>query len=99
MGKGIKAAATRGKNIEFSNSKLDKFFNKTFSALRARGAKPQSIFEAKMAEKGATMADTNRAMELVKTIDSEVDSMFPTVKSVLDKSSDKRKADIYKELK
>jgi hypothetical protein len=98
VGKGIKAAATRGKNIEFSNSKLDKFFNKIFSALRARGAKPQSIFEAKMAEKGATMADTNRAMELVKTIDSEVDSMFPTVKSVLDKSSDKRKADIYKEL-
>ena len=98
VGKGIKAAATRGKNIEFSNSKLDKFFNKTFSALRARGAKPQSIFEAKMAEKGATMADTNRAMELVKTIDSEVDSMFPMVKSVLDKSSDKRKADIYKEL-
>ena len=98
VGKGLKAAATRGKDIEFSNSKLDKFFNKTFSALRARGAKPQSIFEAKMAEKGATMADTNRAMELVKTIDSEVDSMFPTVKSVLDKSSDKRKADIYKEL-
>ena len=98
VGKGIKAAALRGKNIEFSNSKLDKFFNKTFSALRARGAKPQSIFEAKMAEKGATMADTNRAMELVKTIDSEVDSMFPIVKSVLDKSSDKRKADIYKEL-
>ena len=98
VGKGIKAAATRGKNIEFSNSKLDKFFNKTFSALRARGAKPQSIFEAKMAEKGATMADTNRAMELVKTIDSEVDSMFPTVKSVLDKSSDKRKADVYKQL-
>ena len=85
VGKGIKAAATRGKNIEFSNSKLDKFFNKVFSTLRARGAKPQSIFEAKMAEKGATMADTNRAMELVKTIDSEVDSMFPTVKSVLDK--------------
>ena len=97
-GRGIKAAATRGKNIEFSNSKLDKFFNKVFSTLRARGAKPQSIFEAKMAEKGATMADTNRAMELVKTIDSEVDSMFPTVKSVLDKSSDKRKADVYKQL-
>ena len=98
VGKGLKAAATRGKNIEFSNSQLDKQFNKIFSALRARGAKPQSVFEAKMAEKGATMADTNRAMELVKTIDSEVDSMFPTIKSVLDKSSDKRKADIYKEL-
>jgi len=97
-GKAIKAAATRGKNIEFSNSKLDKFFNKTFSALRARGAKPQEIFEAKMAEKGATMADTNRAMELVKNIDRQVDTMFPTFKSLFDKSGTKRKADIYKQL-
>ena len=46
-GKAIKAAATRGKNIEFSNSKLDRYFNKVFSALRARGAKPQQIFEDK----------------------------------------------------
>ena len=98
VGKGLKAAAVRGKNIEFSNSTLDKYFNKVFSALRARGAKPQSVFEAKMAEKGSTMADTNRAMELVKVIDSEVDGMFPTIKSVLDKSSDKRKAEIYKQL-
>ena len=29
-GKAIKAAATRGKRIEFSNSKLDQFFNKIF---------------------------------------------------------------------
>ena len=97
-GKAIKAAATRGKRIEFSNSKLDQFFNKTFSALRARGAKPQEIFEAKMAEKGATMADTNRAMELVKNIDRQVDTMFPTFKSLFDKSGAKRRADIYKEL-
>ena len=97
-GKAIKAAATRGKRIEFSNSKLDQFFNKTFSALRARGAKPQEIFEAKMAEKGATMADTNRAMELVKNIDRQVDTMFPMFKSLFDKSGTKRKADIYKQL-
>jgi len=97
-GKAIKAAATRGKRIEFSNAKLDQYFNKIFSALRARGAKPQEIFEAKMAEKGATMADTNRAMELVKNIDRQVDTMFPTFKSLFDKSSTKRRADIYKEL-
>jgi hypothetical protein len=98
VGKKIKAAATRGKRIEFSNSKLDQFFNKTFSALRARGAKPQEIFEAKMAEKGATMADTNRAMELVKNIDRQVDTMFPTFKSLFDKSGTQRRADIYKQL-
>ena len=98
VGKGIKAAVTRGRRIEFSNSQLDKFFNKTFSALRARGAKPQEIFEGKMAEKGATMADTNRAMELVKTIDSDIDSLFPTIKSTFDKTTDKKKAEIFKEL-
>jgi hypothetical protein len=96
--RGIKAAATRGKNIEFSNSKLDQFFNKTFSALRARGAKPQDIFEAKMAEKGATMADTNRAMELVKRMDSDIDKMFPSLKTTFAKSTGKEKSKVLKEI-
>jgi hypothetical protein len=98
VGKGIKAAAKRGKNIEYSNSQLDKFFNKTFSALRARGAKPQEIFEAKMAEKGAMMADTNRAMELVKRLDTDVDKMFPPLKTAFNKSTGKEKAKILKEI-
>jgi len=98
VGSGIKAAATRGKNIEFSNSKLDKFFNKVFSAFRARGAKPQKVFEEKMAEKGATMADTNQAMELVKNIDREVDKIFPTLKTTFDKSTGKEKAIILKDI-
>jgi hypothetical protein len=97
-GKAIKAAVQRGRRLEFSNSKLDQYFNKVFSALRARGAKPQEIFEGKMAEKGATMADTNRAMELVRNIDKQVDTMFPTFKSLFDKTAEKRRADIYKGL-
>ena len=96
--RGIKAAATRGKNIEFSNSQLDKFFNKTFSALRARGAKPQEIFESKMAEKGAVMADTNQAMELVKRIDTDVDRMFPPLKSAFGKATAKEKQQLLKEI-
>jgi hypothetical protein len=97
-GKAIKAAVQRGRRLEFSNSKLDQYFNKVFSGLRARGAKPQEVFEAKMAETGATMADTNRAMELVKNIDRQVDTMFPTIKSLFDKTTETRKADIYKGL-
>ena len=97
-GKAIKAAATRGKNIEFSSSQLDKFFNTIFSSLRARGAKPQKIFEEKMVEKGAVMADTNRAMELVKVIDKEVDTIFPSIKSTFDKSLPKQKESVLKEL-
>ena len=97
-GKAIKAAVQRGRRLEFSNSKLDQYFNKVFSGLRARGAKPQEVFEAKMAETGATMADTNRAMQLVKNIDKQVDTMFPTVKSLFDKTTETRKSDIYKKL-
>lgn len=97
-GKAIKAAATRGKGIEYSNATLDKYFNKVFSAFRARGAKPQEIFEAKMAEKGAIMADTNQAMELVKKIDTDVDSIFPVLKSTFNKSTEKEKSQLLKEI-
>ena len=96
--KGIKAAATRGKNLEFSNSKLDKFFNKIFSTVRARGAKPQKIFEEKMAETATGMADTNRAMELVKNLDREIDKMFPTLKTTFSKSTGKEKSKILKDI-
>jgi hypothetical protein len=96
--RGIKAAATRGKNLEFSNSRLDKFFNKVFSTVRARGAKPQKVFEEKMAETGAGMADTNRAMELVKNLDKEIDKMFPTLKTTFSKSTGKEKAKILKDI-
>ena len=94
VGRGIKEAATMGKNIEFSNSKLSRFFNSVFSAVRARGAKPQKIFEEKMAEKGATMADTNEALQLVKEIDKPLNKMFPTVKTIFNQSTGKEKAEV-----
>jgi hypothetical protein len=97
-GKAIKAAATRGKNIEFSNSKIDRYFNKVFSGLRARGAKPQQIFEDKMLQKGLETADLNRATELVKQIDTNVDRMFPTVKTFFDRSANEEKVKILREI-
>jgi hypothetical protein len=96
--RGLKSAVTKGRNLEYSNSQLDKFFNKIYSAFRARGAKPQKVFEEKMAEQGAKMADTNAAMELVKNIDREIDSMFPTLKTTFSKSTGKEKSIILKEI-
>ena len=51
-----------------------------------------------MAEKGAIMADTNRAMELVKRLDSDVDKMFPSLKSTFNKSTAKEKNLVLKEI-
>ena len=98
VGKGIKAAATRGERLEYSNSQLDKTFNQIFSAFRARGVKPQEIFEAKMFEKGAIASDVNSAMEIVKRIDRDVDKMFPSLKAAFNKSTEKEKTQVLKEI-
>ena len=97
-GYALKSAATRGRDLFVSSSKLDKFFDKIFGALRARGYKPQKVFEAKMREKGRTMMDTNRAMELVKRIDKQTDKMFPGVKGMMDKSTKGQKEQFFKDL-
>ena len=51
-----------------------------------------------MAEKGATMADTNEAMQLVKEIDKPLNKMFPTVKTIFNQSTGKEKSEVLETL-
>ena len=44
------------------------------------------------------MADTNRAMELVKRMDTDIDKMFPSLKTTFTKSTGKEKSKILKEI-
>jgi len=97
-GKFIGAIAKRGKDLAYSNSQLDRFFNKVASGFRARGAKPQELFEAKRTEIGRGMADTNKAMELVKEIDESVSSMFPTIKTAFNKTAQKDRKQVVEKL-
>tara|TARA_X000001382_G_scaffold125105_1_gene110287 strand:- start:431 stop:4255 length:3825 start_codon:yes stop_codon:yes gene_type:complete len=98
VGLGAKALATRGKELAYSNSQLERFFDKVGSAFRARGAKPQELFESKRTEIGRGMADTNRAMEIVKDIDKNMDKLFPPFKNLFDKSTQKEKNKLLKEV-
>lgn len=97
-GVGLKALATRGKELAYSNSVLERFFDKVGSLARARGAKPQEIFEAKRFEIGRGMADTNKAMEIVKEIDKSVSKMFPTIRTTFNKSLQKERKQIVEDL-
>ena len=97
-GKFVGAVAKRGKDLAYSNSQLDRFFNKIASGVRARGAKPQELFEGKRTEIGRGMADTNKAMELVKDIDKKISTAFPTIKTAFNKSAKKERQEILKEL-
>ena len=77
---------------------LNDIFPKIFGALRARGYKPQDVFEAKITENARKMMDVNRAMELVKRIDKSVDRMFPATRGIFDKSTRQQKEQFFKDL-
>ena len=95
---GAKALATRGKELAYSNEKIEKFINTVGSVFRPRGDAPQEIFEARRLEKGREMADTNFAMEQVKRIDREVDGLFPSVKSFMDGNPEEARSLFLKDL-
>jgi hypothetical protein len=97
-GTGIKSLATRGKQLAYSNKKLERFFDTVGSYFRPRGSRPQELFRAQRTETGRTMADTNFAMEQVKRIDQEVDKMFPEVKSFLNKTTEDTRGQFLKEV-
>ena len=97
-GSGLKWLGQRGKELAYSNSKLERFFDGVGSALRPRGNKPQELFLAKMKEQGRRMGDTNFSMEQVKRIDQEVDKMFPEVKSFLNKTTEDNRGQFLKEI-
>ena len=97
-GAGLKTLATRGKQLAYSNSKIEKYLDKVGGFFRPRGAKPQEIFLAKRTETGRLMSDTNFGMEQVKRIDREVDKMFPEVRSFLNKTTEDQRGNFLKEV-
>ena len=98
VGTGAKALAKRGKDLAYSNSRIDQWADKVGGSFRARGRKPQELFESKMQEQGRKMADAHRATELVKQIDVQVNKMFPTFQQVANKSNQAEKAAFLKQV-
>jgi hypothetical protein len=90
--------ANQGKQLAYSNKKIEKQLDTVASWFRPRGAKPQEVFDAKRIEMGRLMSDTNFAMEKVKRIDREVNKMFPSVKSFLNKTTEDKRGNFLKEL-
>ena len=94
-GKGLAALATRGKELAYSSSLLERTFDKIGSFLRPRETNPQEIFLAKMGEKGLREADTHLAMEQVNRIDAEVNKMFPETNKFFNAASSEEKNKFY----
>ena len=99
IGKGAKAIATKGKELAYSNSRVDRFLNKVAEAFTPEGPLTRSIFGSQKVMEGFRSADLNRATDLVKTLDKTVSKAFPQMQDALDRSLTKQEKELfYKEI-
>ena len=99
IGKGAKAIATRGKELAYSNSRIDRFLNKVAEAFTPEGPLTRSLFGSQKVMEGFRSADLNRATELVKNLDKSISKAFPQMQDALDRSLTKKEKELfYKEI-
>ena len=98
VGKGAKELALRGKDLAYSENRFLRFVDKVGGAFRARGRKPQEVFEAKMRQMGRKMGDAKKAESLSNYMTLQIDEMFPTTQRVFDKSIQREKDEFLAEL-
>ena len=85
VGSTVKALSKRGKDLRFSNSKIDRFLDKAASKLRARGGKTQEFFDIERRQIGTRSADVNFARNVSLNLDKNIDAIFPSFKTVTNK--------------
>ncbi len=90
VGRGAKELALRGKELAYSDSQFLRLVDKVGGAFRARGRKPQEVFEAKMRQMGRKMG-MQKKQKLSNYMTKQIDEMFPTSQRVFDKSVQKEK--------
>ena len=98
VGSTLKGLAKRGKDMRFSNSKLDRFYDKVASKARARGGKTQEFFDIERGQIGARSADVNFAQQVSRELDKNIDAIFPAYKTVTNKLVAKERNDLLRAL-
>ena len=95
IGKGAKALATRGKDLAYSNYKLERYLGKFAQAFTPEGAMTKEVFGSQKVMEGFRSADVNRATELIRKLDTNLSKAFPQMQSILDRSLTKKEKDEF----
>ena len=98
VGATIKKVAQRGKHLKYSNSWGDRILNNIVSGFRPRGDVPEQFFLTKGEQLGKKSADLNRAVELSRGVDRDIDRIFGNLKPTLNKTTRTEKFQVYKDL-
>ena len=84
-GKVIKKLINRNKRLDVANSGIDRWIDKVAEKLRARSGKTPEFFDIERGTIGARGADTNVAKTLSRELETDIDKLFPPIKTMFDK--------------
>jgi len=99
VGKGAKALATRGRDLAYSNKKIDRILDKYFGApFRPRGNLTQELFDAENIKEGLKASDKLVAKEIVDNITRIADGVFPQVNDMFGRSGVKEQKQFLKQI-
>jgi len=87
----IKKLTNRNKQLDVANSKLDRWIDKVAGAFRARSGKTQELFDLERQSIGLKAQDTNVAQNLSRTLELNIDQMFPFFRNIGNKMAQKER--------
>jgi hypothetical protein len=93
-GSALKTGIKRADDLQDNNG----FINKVLSKFRPRGDKPQQFFDLERGQIGERSADLNRAQEIQRSVDKEIDAIFPYIKKGIDQTPEVARKDFYKQI-
>jgi len=85
VGSSIKQIAQRGQDLRKSNGKIDNLLFNIYKNLNPTGGKTKEFFDLERQQIGKRAADVNLAQEISRTLDQDIDKIFPPIKTVFDK--------------
>ena len=86
-GRVIKKITDRNKGLDTANSTLDRWIDTVASKFRARSGKTQEFFDIERQSIGAQAADANVARNLSRELDTDIDKLFPPMRTVFNKQT------------
>jgi len=84
-GKVIKKLANRNKQLDVANSGIDRWIDKVAEKFRSRSGWTPEGFEIQRGMTGARSADANVAKTLSRELETDIDKLFPPMKTMFDK--------------
>jgi hypothetical protein len=91
VGSGIKQIAQRGQDLRKSNGKIDNLLFSIYKNLNPTGGKTKEFFDIERQQVGKRAADVNLAQEISRTLDQDIDKIFPPIKTVFNRQLTKQR--------